>query len=222
MNYRRLKNNELNQELINISEQVLNKYKDQPIGSEFHFQHNGQNYKAVFEEHSNSPKGVSLFVGEKQLNPQQTALQSAFSDYLEQKNIRAGSLGEGLQILEKQLGRAISYVMPNVSPAVVNGMIWQGDHINPNTSPSDIEAALKTLQGLVKYKQAQADPNLVTVEQIENPPLATKFVPTKEDTKLETGEKQKSQQIGMSTNVAPKEEAVDKENPDSFLYQNMN
>lgn len=220
--YRRVKNNELNQELINISEQVLNKYKNQPIGSEFHFQYNNQNYKAVFEEHSNSPNGVSLFVEENKLNPQQEALQSAFSDYLRQKNIRAANLGEGLKILEQQLGRAISYVMPNVSPSVVNGMIWQGDHINPNTSPSDIEAALETLKGLEKYKQAQADPNLVTVEQIENPPLATKFVPTKEDTKLETGEKQKSQQIGISTNVAPKEEAIDEENLDNYLYQNMN
>lgn len=222
--YRRLKNNELNQDLINISEKILNQYKNNQIGSEFHFQHNGEKYKAVFERHSNSPKGVSLFVEEgnkKQLSPQQQALHEAFDDYLQDKGIQANTLGEGLQILEKQLGKSISYALPNVSPSVVRGLIWQGDHINPNTSPEDIESALETLYKISKYKKGQAPMDAITVDQIENPPLATKQVLTQEDTKLETGEKEESQQIGMSSNVAPKGEAVEINDPDYYLYQNL-
>lgn len=97
-----------------------------------------------------------------------------------------------LQKIERDIAKAIG------NDSVI-GLIWQGNGINAQTSPEDIQNALS----LIKQKKTAQSLDTFEVNQDANP-IATKTVPTQDDMGLEVGDPIMSQQIGKSYNKVPK------------------
>jgi hypothetical protein len=109
-----------------------------------------------------------------------------------------------LQNIEKQLAK-------DVGNDAFIGLIWQGNGINPQTSPEDVSAALniakkkkKSSKRTAWHKFGQSLDTFDVDEYQENGPAATKFVPTADDMGLETGDPFESQQIGKQFQFLPK------------------
>ena len=127
-----------------------------------------------------------------------------FKKYLKSIGLYAGDVESdvadpqlitALQGIEKQLAKAIG------NDAVI-GLIWQGNGINAQTSPEDVANALALIK---KKKTAQSLDTFDVEEYQENGPAATKFVPTADDTGLETGDPFETQQIGRQFQYLPKQ-----------------
>jgi hypothetical protein len=95
--------------------------------------------------------------------------------------------------IENKLSTEIKKLNPNSLNAF--GTIIVGDSLNPQASPQDIEKAFDLIS------KAQATMDAIDIKDTqENPPIATKFVPTADD-KIDSP--LESQQIGATEELMP-------------------
>lgn len=158
-----------------------------------------------------SPKQLSEFPEPGIVN-RQTELVKAFKQFLSKPNALTPALYTGdlnspiadpafivaIQQLEIAMDQALGR-------RVVSGHIWQGNKINEKTSPNDINNAINII---IKLKQNRAKTGQVSWDQINQTnlnerPLATKLYKTQDDTAIETGTPEDSQQIGRASNDVP-------------------
>lgn len=88
---------------------------------------------------------------------------------------------------------------------VVRGRIWQGNKLNEKTSPNDINNAINIIVKLRQNRQKRGQVSWTEIDQtnLEDRPQATKLYKTQDDTAIETGTPEDSQQIGRSSNDVP-------------------
>jgi hypothetical protein len=125
---------------------------------------------------------------------------------------------------DPQLVQAITAAETKISSVVpaAKGMIWQGSQINPQVPPTEYDAALKVMQQAQAKAKPEAKPAPVaapaepkkavavaTLDALGPPPtrdeqpMATKFVLSDEDTKIETGDPMETQQQGIMVAKIP-------------------
>jgi hypothetical protein len=110
------------------------------------------------------------------------------------------------QALEEKIQTALEKASSKPVPPM-KGMIWQGNHINPQTSVADVIQALKLIQQAqqrVKSGQATVD-TFDTEEYQTQQPIAFKPNPNREDYNIETGDPDETQQIGEFQEKIPAE-----------------
>jgi hypothetical protein len=117
---------------------------------------------------------------------------------------------------DPQLAQAITAAETKISSVIpsAKGIIWQGNQINPQVPPAEYDAALKLLQQhSQEAKPAETEPKTATAMPTldalgppptrEEQPMATKFVMSDEDTKIQTGDPRETQQQGITAIKLP-------------------
>lgn len=137
-------------------------------------------------------------------------LSLRFKKYLNENGLYRGNIEDpsydpefiaGLKKLEEIISSGLERTA-KAPPNSAAGLIWQGNQINQETSPEDIEAALKLIAQAANMKK-DAQVNLDSIDLTEEMPTAVKFNKNQEESKLETGDPLDSQQIGRSQEELP-------------------
>ncbi len=129
-----------------------------------------------------------------------------FKAFLQQQGMYHGNISSpdtdpefvsAIKILESKIQTAIENVAPN-STAKIQGMIWQGDKINPQTSVADVVQTIRLIeQAKKRVKSGQATVDTFDTEEYQTQqPLAVKPNPNREDYNIETGDPDDTQQTG--------------------------
>lgn len=148
----------------------------------------------------------------KQLTPADTLILS-FKNFLHKNGLYNGDITDPMpddQFVAaiRNLENSITTQLRSVSPtaATLQGVIWQGDHINPKTSVEDILKAIQLIERLKRKKVGQATVDTFDVEEYQTQqPVAVKPNPTQDDYGLETGDPLDTQQIGIFRQKIPSE-----------------